>query len=331
MGGGIEMLALKARRVRVRSAATIGAALICASALLFAPEALAAAPAATTGAASGVTYESAVVAGSVNPGSESTVVYFQYGTTAEYGAQSAPTQVAAGKKAVPVSVTISGLAAGTIYHYRLVASNATGTALGAGRTVTTAKIPLSLAIAAAPSVVTVGGATTIEGTLSGTGNAGAAVQLQQNPFPYTAGFVDVGNPELTLANGTFAFNVLGVAANTQYRVVSGTVASADVVVSAALGVTLHAQAGGTHRHPTIRFSGSIAPAEPSARIGFERLIGTNWKVVGGTIAGATMTNGVVHFGKTITIRSGGFFRALVLPVEGAHVSGYSQTVTVRIR
>jgi len=197
--------------------------------------------------------------------------------------------------------------------------------------VATAKIPLSLAITAAPSVVTVGAATTIEGTLSGTGNAGVAVQLQQNPFPYTGGFVDVGNPELTLANGTFAFNVLGVAANIQYRVVSGAVASADVVVSASLGVTLHAQKGGTQRHPTIRFSGSIAPAEPSARIAFERLIGTNWKVVGGTIAGVVTTNGIVHFAKTITVHSGGFFRALVLPVEGAHVSGYSQTVTVKIR
>ena len=36
------------------------------------------------------------------------------------------------------------------------------------------------------------------------------MQLQQNPFPYTGGFVDYGNPELTLANGAFAFNVLGV-------------------------------------------------------------------------------------------------------------------------
>lgn len=325
------MLGLTAVCARVRRAAVLGAALTIASALLFASAALAAAPAATTGAAGSVTYQSAVLSGSVKPGGESTVVYFQYGSTGEYGAQSAPTQVAAGTKAVPVSITVTGLAAGTTYHYRLVASNATGTSLGAGRTFATAKIPLSLAIGAAPATVTTGGAVTIEGTLSGTGNAGVAVQLQQNPYPYTAGFVDVGNPELTLSNGTFAFNVLGVGANTQYRVVSGSVASADVVVSAALGVTLHAQARGTRRHPTIRFSGSIAPAEPSARIGFERLIGTSWKVVGGTIAGVVTSNGLVHFAKTIHIRTGGFFRALVLPVEGSHVAGYSDTVTVRIR
>ena len=41
----------------------------------------------------------------------------------------------------------------TTYHYRLVATNATGTALGADRTFVTAKIPLSLAITAAPNPV----------------------------------------------------------------------------------------------------------------------------------------------------------------------------------
>ena len=34
------------------------------------------------------------------------------------------------------------------------------------------------------------------------------MQLQQSQFPYITGFADIGNPELTLANGTFVFNVL---------------------------------------------------------------------------------------------------------------------------
>jgi len=100
--------------------------------------------------------------------------------------------------------------------------------------VATAKIPLSLAIAAAPSW----------SPSCGDDDRGHAVGHRQRrrrrataaePVPVHGGFADVGNPELTLANGTFAFNVLGVAANIQYRVVSGAVASADVVVSASLG------------------------------------------------------------------------------------------------
>ncbi|HXR13158.1 MAG TPA: hypothetical protein VN740_00780 [Solirubrobacteraceae bacterium] len=297
----------------------------------FAVPALAAAPTAVTGAAGSVTYQSATLTGAVNPGGESTEVYFQYGTTNTYGVQSAPTELPAGATAVAVSIPIAGLTADTKYHYRLVATNATRTALGADRTLVTAKIPLALAITAAPNPAPYGGAVTVEGTLSGTGSAGAAVQLQQSAFPYTEGFSDIGNPELTLANGTFVFNELGIALNTEYRVVSGTVASAAVGVSVSVAVTLNAHATGTHRHPSVFFSGTIAPGEPSARIAFERLVGTSWKVVGGTVAKVAVNNGVVGFSKTVRINVGGFFRALVLPVEGAHVSGYSQTVVIRLK
>ena len=298
--------------------------------LLFAAPALAATPTVSTGTSGSVTFNSAVLFGTVNPRGSATVVYFQYGTTISYGAQTAPAQLPAGSSNVSLSIAASGLAANTTYHYRVVASNASGTALGADKTVKTARIPLSLAITAAPNPVPFGAPVTIEGTLSGTGSANAAVQLQANPFPYTAGFADVGNPELTLANGGFAFNVLGAAQNTEYRVASGTIASTDVVASVAVDVTLHTQAAGKRGHPAIRFSGVIAPAEPSARIAFERLVGTKWVVLGGAIAHPNSVNGAVSFASTVRVHSGGFFRALVLPVEGGHVSGYSGVAQVRI-
>jgi hypothetical protein len=297
---------------------------------MLAASALAAVPAVTTGAASAVTYNSATVSATVNPHSSATVVYFQYGTTDRYGAQSAPTEIAAGARAVPITIGLAGLTAATVYHYRIVATNASGTALGADRAVATAKIPLALAITAAPNPVAVGGAVTVEGTLSGTGSANAPVQLQQEQFPYTAGFSDLGNAELTLANGSFVFNELGLALNTQYRVVAGRVASTAVVVSVSLGVTLQTRSAGTHRHPAVRFSGTISPAEPGSRIAIERLIGTNWKVVGGTVASSTSVAGIVRFATTISLHSGGFFRALALPVEGAHVAGYSGPMLVRL-
>ena len=298
---------------------------------LIAAPALAAVPVVTTGGNGSVTYQSAVLFGSVNPRGATTEIYFQYGTTNKYGLQSTPVEEPAGARPLAISIAVSGLAAGTVYHYRIVASNAAGTALGADKTVLTAKIPLSLAITAAPNPVEFGSPVTIEGTLTGTGSAGAAVQLQQNEFPYTTGFVNIGNAELTLPTGGFVFNVLGLALNTEYRVVSGNVASVDVPVSVGLSVTMHTRATGTHKRPTVRFSGTIAPAEPSARIAFERLVHTSWKTVGGTVAQVAVTNGVVSFAKTLRIYHGGFFRALVLPVEGAHVSGYSPTAVVRLK
>ena len=85
---------------------------------------------------------------------------------------------------MPVSIPIAGLTAATTYHYRIVATNASGTALGADRDVVTAKIPLSLAITAAPEPGRRTAApVTVEGTLSGTGSAGAPVQLQEEPVP----------------------------------------------------------------------------------------------------------------------------------------------------
>jgi hypothetical protein len=298
---------------------------------VFAAPALAAAPTVTTGAAGSITYQSATLTGTVNPHGLSTEVYFQYGTTDTYGAQSPPTALPAGTSAVAVSIPVAGLTAATKYHYRLVATNTAGTVLGADKTLITAKIPLSLAITAAPNPTPYGGSVTVEGTLTGTGSAGAAVQLQESAFPYTEGWTNIGNAELTLPTGGFVFNVLGVALNTQYRVVSGAVASTAVGVSVAIAVTLNAHATGTHKRPTVHFSGTIAPAEPSARIAFERLVGTSWKVVGGTIAKVTVNNGVVGFAKTLRVHHGGFYRALVLPVEGAHVSGYSQTAQIRLK
>jgi hypothetical protein len=316
-----------------------GSIAVLATTLLFAAPALAAAsaPAVTTGAASAITYQSATLSGTVNPGSESTEVYFQYGSTNKYGSQSAPTELAAGAKRVPVAISITGLASGTVYHYRLVATNTTGTALGTDRALKTSLIPLSLAITAEPNPVTFGGGLVVEGTLSGTNSGNAVVQLQANVYPYTAGFVNVGNPELTFSTGAFTFNVLDVTTSTEYRVVSGATASADVPVAVALGVTLLAQPQGTSTYPTVHFSGTITPAEPFARIAIERLEGTSWKVVGGTVAGSGSASApgtvasVVNFGITLHIHSSGFFRALVLPVEGSHADGYSPPVTVKIK
>jgi hypothetical protein len=49
------------------------------------------------------------------------------------------------------------------------------------------------------------------------------------------------------------------------------------------------------------------------------------------VASSKVSNAMVGFAKTVRVYHSGFFRALVLPVEGSHVSGYSQTVVVQIK
>jgi phosphodiesterase/alkaline phosphatase D-like protein len=105
------------------------------------------APAASTGAATSVTARTAVLGGTVDPGGAPTSYFFQYGATSSYGAQT-PTRNAGSKSAdVAVAARLFGLSTGTIYHYRVVATNSSGTTDGNDQTFATTAAP-------APTVVT---------------------------------------------------------------------------------------------------------------------------------------------------------------------------------
>lgn len=99
--------------------------------------AAASAPSATTGDASAITDTQASLAGTVNPQGQLTSYAFQYGTTTAYGQQTALTSAGSGTADAPVRADLSGLTPGTAYHFRVIATNATGTTVGADRTFTT--------------------------------------------------------------------------------------------------------------------------------------------------------------------------------------------------
>lgn len=89
-------------------------------------------PDVTTGSPSSVEPTTATINGTINPdGVPVTDCHFDYGTDTGDG-QQAPCVETVGSGTSPVSVhaDISGLTAGTTYHFRLVASNADGTSMG---------------------------------------------------------------------------------------------------------------------------------------------------------------------------------------------------------
>ncbi len=95
-------------------------------------------PAATTNAASSIASGSAVLHGSAfNPDLAAASARFQYGTTPAYGSTTTAETVAATTPNAPVSASISGLSPNTLYHFRVLVSNAVGTAVGADQTFTT--------------------------------------------------------------------------------------------------------------------------------------------------------------------------------------------------
>ncbi len=99
------------------------------------------APALTTLAASSLSTAAATLGGTVNPNGVAASYHFEYGTSAAYGSSTPAGSLAAGVSAQSVSATLSSLAPGTTYHYRLVATNSAGTTDGPDETFTTAPLP----------------------------------------------------------------------------------------------------------------------------------------------------------------------------------------------
>lgn len=85
-----------------------------------------------------LTITGAVLHGTVNPGDLLTDVSFEYGTSTDYGSSaSAGSAQLTGNTGSAVSVTLSNLLPGTVYHYRIKASNQLGNSFSADQTFTT--------------------------------------------------------------------------------------------------------------------------------------------------------------------------------------------------
>jgi hypothetical protein len=95
-------------------------------------------PGVATEAASAVEPTKATLHGTVNPEALSAKYHFEYGTSTSYGSSISEASAGAGTTVVPESASISGLVAGTTYHYRIVATNSAGTSYGADVRFTTA-------------------------------------------------------------------------------------------------------------------------------------------------------------------------------------------------
>jgi hypothetical protein len=94
-------------------------------------------PSATTGAAKDVARTTATMTGTVDPNGAATSYSFEYGTTTAYGLQTGSKDAGDGDGDVAAEIPATGLSPGTTYHFRLVATNANGTARGADRTLRT--------------------------------------------------------------------------------------------------------------------------------------------------------------------------------------------------
>ncbi|HVF79829.1 MAG TPA: hypothetical protein VNA28_16145 [Solirubrobacteraceae bacterium] len=287
-------------------------------------------PTVTTSGATKLAPTTATLLGRVTPNRAETTYLFQYGTTPLYGATTPVGNAGNGTSAVPVITDLTGLAPATTYHFRLVAHNRNGTVNGADKVFRTRAEPLGLVLAATPNPVPFGRPTVLSGTLSGTGNAGRQILLQSNPFPYTAGFQPTANVQLTNATGGFAFPLLSVPLNTQYRVVvpdRPQVASPIVGVGVAVRVATNTSATRVRTGRNVRFFGTVRPARAGAQFAIQLLRKGAWRTVaGGTVRGSS--GGVSRYAKRIRIRRGGQYRVFVAIADGNFVSSAGRTVRI---
>src|SRR3954451_24280492 len=232
-----------------------------------------------------------------------------------------------------VAAGVAALAPATTYHYRLVAQNSHGLTTGKDRTFKTQRQPLGVTLVATPNPVPFGDPTTLAGTLTGTGNANRAVVLQANPFPYTQGFANVANPQLTNATGAFAFPLLSVPLNTQYRVLltdRPAVVSPIISVGVAVRVSTHVRRHRLQHGLRVRFSGRLRPARDGAQFAIQKRRNGTWLNIAGGITHHG-GEGYSRYAKRVHIRRTGTFRVYMGIANGNYTSNVGRSVHIRVR
>jgi hypothetical protein len=246
----------------------------------------------STGPAESVTATGAKLTGSLSPDGADTHYYFEYGTSNSYGSTSpTPPGTDAGNasESVHAKTTLSGLAANSVYHYRLVGVNSFGTTVGEDAVFTTP---------GPPSIVS--DSAEVKPTEQ-VGQTGATLQAQINPdgrettyqfeygetisygtsVPVPAG--ELGSGEEPVAAPAAELSGLKLGTTYHFRIVAsneyGTVASVDqtfttlsaVVVDSesassvtAVSATLNAQVNPLGRETSAYFRYGPLNCEPTA-------------------------------------------------------------------
>ena len=98
-------------------------------------------PAIETKGALSIGYTEAELNARIDAKGTPTTFYFEYGTSEEYGSSTPEVSAGSGVAFVSKSAALTGLAPGTLYHYRVLATNSYGTTYGADQTFSTGVEP----------------------------------------------------------------------------------------------------------------------------------------------------------------------------------------------
>jgi hypothetical protein len=263
-------------------------------------------PGVSTLGAAKVTITTATLTGKINPHGAPTTFYFQYGTTTAYGSRTPTAGVGSGNVAVGATADIAG------------SGPTRSTTTASSRT--TAPAPRSVATGRSPRPSSRSGSrspprpTPCPSALPRRSRARCRAPATRGvrsssaeAVPFTTAFANLGNPQLTNAQGGFAFALLSVPLTTQYRVLitdKPSVVSPVLTVNVSVVVGTRTTRTHVHRGANVHFSGTVHPGVANLPIAIQKLNAKHhWVTISGSI---TRTGGV--YGKSVRIRRGGSYR-----------------------
>ncbi|MGN6799538.1 MAG: hypothetical protein ACTHKS_15465 [Gaiellaceae bacterium] len=224
------------------------------------------APTTTTGAAQSVGADTAQLTGTLDTLGRATTWWFEYGTTTKYGKSTTHRSAATKAGAQTVTAPLTGLAANTAYHYRLVAKSDAGTRYGADATFTTSGVSLVIA----SRQVVFGGRIKLTGTVP-THTAGEQVIVFSKAYG-SGSFRSIATV-LTGTDGAWTYLV-------RPRIATSYQASWRNGLSAAVSVGVHPRVGLTRfrdGHFFVTVAGNHAFAHKVVQL--QRKVGTRWVTI----------------------------------------------------
>jgi phosphodiesterase/alkaline phosphatase D-like protein len=174
------------------------------------------APISATVAASDILLTSATLNGTVNANYLSTIVTFEYGLTTSYGSTATAAQSpVTGSTNTSVSAAVTGLSAGTTYHFRLKTVNSLGTVYGTDMSFTTqGQVPTSTTLAATAILTT-------SATVNGTVNANYLSSVVTFEYGLTTSYGSTATATPSPVTGntstSVSANISGLSAGTTYH------------------------------------------------------------------------------------------------------------------
>lgn len=232
-------------------------------------------PSATTLSATNIQLFSSNLNGAINPNYLSTTVIFQYGTTTSYGSSATATQSpVSGNVNTNVSAPIAGLKEGTIYHYRIAATNTLGTTNSNDMTFTTLGQVPTVTILEATNISTV--SSQVNGTVNANYLATTVIFQYGTTTSYGSTATATQSPVTGNTNSNVSAILTGLGEGTvyHYRLVStnslGTTNSNDMTFTTLGQVPTATILAATSTSPTgAQLNGTVNANYLSSTITFE--------------------------------------------------------------